>query len=60
MAVPKFFEFFSFFLKALSDGETKKAKDVRNYIAEAMKLTEADREEMLPSGRQYTFDNRVA
>lgn len=60
MAVPKFFEFFGVFLNALADGETHKAKDVRAYIAEAMHLTEEDRAEMLPSGRQSMFDNRVA
>lgn len=60
MAVPKFFEFFEVFLKALSDGEKHKAKDVRAFIAEAMNLSEADRAELLPSGRQSTFDNRVA
>lgn len=60
MAVPKFFEFFEAFLKAISDGELHSAKDVRNNIANSMKLTEEDLAEMLPSGSQRTFDNRVA
>ena len=60
MAVPKFFEFFEAFLKAVSDGELHSAKDVRNNIANSMKLTEEDLAEMLPSGTQRTFDNRVA
>lgn len=60
MAVPKFFEFFEAFLKAVSDGELHSAKDVRNNIANSMKLTEEDLAEMLPSGTQQTFDNRVA
>lgn len=60
MAVPKFFEFFEAFLKAVSDGELHSAKDVRNNIANSMKLTEEDLAEMLPSGSQRTFDNRVA
>ena len=60
MAVPKFFEFFEAFLKAVSDGELHSAKDVRNNIANSMKLTEEDVAEMLPSGTQRTFDNRVA
>lgn len=60
MAVPKFFEFFDAFLQALSDGEIHKSKDVRAYIAGVMNLSEKDRAEMLPSGRQSTFDNRVA
>ena len=60
MAVPKFFEFFEAFLKAVSDGELHSAKDVRNNITNSMKLTEEDLAEMLPSGTQRTFDNRVA
>ena len=60
MAVPKFFEFFEAFLKALSDGETHKAKDVRTYIAHEMNMSDEDLAEMLPSRRQTTFDNRVA
>lgn len=60
MAVPKFFEFFGTFLKALSDGEIHKAKEVRTFISDTMNLSEEDRSEMLPSGRQSTFDNRVA
>lgn len=60
MSVPKFFEFFEAFLKAVSDRELHAAKDVRNDIANAMNLTEEDLSEMLPSGTQRTFDNRVA
>jgi len=60
MSVPKFFEFFEAFLKAVSDREIHTAKDVRNDIANVMNLTEEDLSEMLPSGTQRTFDNRVA
>ncbi len=60
MAVPKFFEFFDVFLKALSDGETHKAKDVREFIAVEMHISQDDLAELLPSKRQSTFDNRVA
>ena len=60
MAVPKFFEFFETFLQAVSDGENHKAKDVRAYIANKMKLSAQDLAELLPSKRQSTFDNRVA
>ena len=60
MAVPKFFEFFEAFLKAISDGELHSAKDVRSTIATTMQLTESDLDELLPSGKQRTFDNRVA
>ncbi len=60
MAVPKFFEFFEAFLREVSDGEVHSAKDVRSAIAKAMSLSEADLAEMLPSGKQATYDNRVA
>ena len=60
MAVPKFFEFFESFLRALSDGQTHDSKEVRKLIADDMKLTDEDLAEWLPSGKQTTFDNRVA
>lgn len=60
MSVPKFFEFFEAFLKVVDDGNLHAAKDVRNQIAREMALTESDLSEMLPSGKQRTFDNRVA
>lgn len=60
MAVPKFFVFFEAFLKEVNDGELHTAKDVRNAIAKEMNLSEEDLAEMLPSGTQRTFDNRIA
>lgn len=60
MAVPKFYEFFGAFLKALSDGKTYNAKDVRKFIAAEMKLSDEDLTELLPSKKQSTFANRVA
>lgn len=60
MAVPKFFEFFGVFLLALSDGETHKSRDVQNYIAKKMNISDQDLAELLPSKRQSTFHNRVA
>ena len=59
MAVPKFFEFFGALLDALKDGETHSAKEVKETIAGAMNLTDADITELLPSGRQTIFSNRV-
>lgn len=59
MAVPKFFEFFEFFLRALKDGEIHSAKEVRTVLASEMNISEQDLMEMLPSGKQSTFNNRV-
>ena len=60
MAVPKFFEFFEAFLRAVQDGELHPAKEVRLKVAEDMQMTPSDLAEMLPSGKQTTFGNRVA
>ncbi len=60
MSVPKFFEFFEGFLKAISDGELHTAKEVRDTIAITMNISDTDRAEMIPSGKQSTFDNRIA
>lgn len=60
MAVPKFFEFFEGFLHAVEDGDLHSAKEVREIIASAMNITASDRALLLPSGKQSTFDNRVA
>ena len=59
MAVPKFFEFFEVFLQVLADGKLHSAREVRSMIAESMQMTETELSEMLPSGRQTTFGNRV-
>lgn len=60
MAVPKFIEFFTPFLHAVQDGKIHKAKEVQASIAQEMNLSTEDLQEMLPSGRQSTFNNRVA
>lgn len=60
MAVPKFFEFFEGFLRAIEDGELHTAKEVREELSLRMRLSEKDLEEMLPSGKQSRFDNRVS
>ena len=60
MAVPKFFEFFEGFLRVLEDCELHTAKEVRQILSSQMHLSEKDCAEMLPSGKQSKFDNRVA
>ena len=46
-------------LRAAADGDVS-ASDLRGRVAAALRLTEADLAEMLPSGRQTTFANRTA
>lgn len=59
MALPKFFEFFEPFLRALSDGEVHTPREVRDYIAREMNLSDEDMSIMLPSGRITCFYSRV-
>ena len=60
MPVPKFFEFFEGFLHAVQDENLHTANEVREIIAQKMNISATDRAELLPSGKQSTFDNRVA
>ena len=48
------------FLKFSSDGEEHTPREAVEKLAETFNLTESDREELLPSGGQRIFDNRVA
>lgn len=59
MAVPKFFEFFEVFLTVVNDEALHTAKEVRSAIAIQMNLSEDDLAEMLPSGTETKFNNRV-
>lgn len=59
MAVPKFFEFFTPTLRALDDSSPMKAKDLQERLASEFHLSEEDKAEMLPSGRQATYKNRI-
>lgn len=46
-------------LALLADGRTLRSRDVKDAIADEFHLTEEERAEVLPSGRQRTIDNRV-
>jgi restriction system protein len=60
MAVPDFQSFFKPLLEIAGDGKEHAIKDARKMIASSMKLTGDDLQELLPSGTQTKFDNRVA
>lgn len=47
------------FLKALADGRIHTTKEVRQFVADQMGLTESDMAELLPSGKQGLFANRL-
>ena len=60
MAVPDFQSLFIPVLKFASDGNEHSLSETIETIARQLGLSEADRDEMLPSGKQRKFDNRVS
>src|SRR5436190_17647158 len=47
-------------LRISADGQENRLAEARGVLASEFKLSDADREELLPSGRQSKFANRVA
>lgn len=60
MAVPDFQSLMLPLLKIAVDGREHSLAHARDALARHFDLTDSDREERLPSGRQYRFSNRVA
>jgi restriction system protein len=60
MSVPDFQSFFKPLLDFASDGKEYSMEDARKTIAKSMALPEEDMKELLPSGLQTKFDNRLA
>jgi len=46
-------------LKCLNDGQERNVRDVIESLNSEFKLTEQEKQELLPSGQQPIFDNRV-
>jgi restriction system protein len=46
-------------LAHLADGAVHRSREVKDAMADQFQLTDAERAELLPSGRQRTIDNRV-
>nr|WP_276555631.1 restriction endonuclease [Bradyrhizobium elkanii] len=46
-------------LKLAGDGDEHRMSDVVDTLARQLKLTDAERDELLPKGKQPTFNNRV-
>lgn len=59
MAVPKYDEMYNPFLEALKDGRPHPYSDVKNMVISHFGLTNEDLKEMIPSGRQSIFLNRI-
>jgi restriction system protein len=60
VAVPDFQSIMLPLLELAADGGEHSLSEAREHLAERLGLSEDDRAEMLPSGRQRRFDNRVA
>ena len=59
MAVPDYQSMMTPLMLVLSNGQHWAWRDAKEAVAEHLGLTDDDRAEMLPSGRQAKFDNRV-
>jgi restriction system protein len=60
MAIPDYQSVMLPLLKFASDGNEHSLCDATEDLAEKFRLTEEERKELLPSGAQFTFSNRVA
>jgi restriction system protein len=60
MAVPDFQTLMLPIMEFAADGQEHSLREAREYLAKRLGVTEEEREELLPSGRQAVFDNRVA
>lgn len=60
MAIPDFQTFMLPLLRFASDGKEHSNREARDALAAEFHLTDQERTELLPSGRQSRFDNRVA
>lgn len=59
MPIPNYQEIMLPLLALAGDGQTHHIREARDRLAEQFGLTEDERRELLPSGKQLTFDNRV-
>lgn len=60
MAIPDYQSLMRPLLEFAADGKEHSVAEAREALAALLKLTDAERNEMLPSGRQPIFTNRVA
>jgi restriction system protein len=60
MSVPDFQSIMLPLLEGVADGQTHPMRDVTRKLADHFNLSEEEREQLLPSGQQSIFANRVA
>ncbi|MBK6657199.1 MAG: restriction endonuclease [Proteobacteria bacterium] len=59
MPIPNYQEIMLPLLKFAADGAVHHSREVRDTLADHFGLTPEERKQLLPSGKQATFDNRV-
>lgn len=59
MSVPRYFEMYKSFLRSLEDGNEHPYIDAKKQVITDFHLSEEDVSELLPSGRQSIFTNRI-
>lgn len=59
MAIPDYETFMLPVLKIAGDGQEHRIRDVMEQLAHEFGLTDEERQQLLPSGKQARFDNRV-
>jgi restriction system protein len=63
MSIPKFPDFLGVVLQSLADKEAHSIqtgnKPIKDYVIQAFSLTESDLKEMVPSGQQLVYYNRI-
>jgi len=59
MTIPDFQSLMRPVLEHLADGQLHRAREVKEAMADRFELTEAERAELIPSGRARSIDNRV-
>jgi restriction system protein len=59
MSVPDYQSLMLPLLEALADGREHDVRELRDTIAQRLGVPDADREELLPSGKQPVYDNRI-
>jgi restriction system protein len=60
MAIPDYQSLMLPLLSFAADGEEHSVREAREHLAANLGLSDEERKELLPSGRQPVFDNRVA
>ena len=59
MAIPKYHEIMLPLLQFLEDQKEHSLSEVAEYIYKFFKVSEEEKRELLPSGRQAIIDNRI-